>query len=78
MGRGTSLLLAPPEPPADDELGVECPRDCGADGTHQAQFRFVLCAGKQRSVRDVGDGWEGEPVPRDCYMALTASTLIVS
>ena len=56
MGGGTSLLLAPHEPPADDELGVECTLDCGADGTHQAQFRFELRAGKQKSVRDVGDG----------------------
>jgi hypothetical protein len=46
----------PPEPPADNELGVECTRDCGADGTHQAHVRFELRAGKQKSVRDVGDG----------------------
>jgi len=52
MGGGTSLLLAPPEPPADDELGVEYPLDCCADGTHQAKFRFELRAGKKRSVRD--------------------------
>ena len=52
VGGSTSLLLALPEPPADDELGVEYPRDCGADGTHQAQFRFELRAGKKRSVRD--------------------------
>ena len=40
MSGGTSLLLAPPEP--DDELGVECSRDCGAHGAHQAKLRFEL------------------------------------
>ena len=70
----------PPEPPADDEIGVKCPLDCGAHGTHQAQFRFELRAGKQRSVRKVGDGWEGAPLSSDCscYTALPASMFIVS
>ena len=40
MGGDTSLLLAPPEP--DDALGVECSRDCGAHGAHQAKLRFEL------------------------------------
>ena len=34
------LAAAPPEP--DDELGVECSRDCGAHGAHQAKLRFEL------------------------------------
>ncbi len=47
MGGGTSPLLAPPEPQEpDDELGVDLPCDCGAHGTHQAQFRFESQVGR--------------------------------
>ncbi len=37
-GGAELVAAAPPEP--NDELGVECPCDCGAHGAHQAQFRF--------------------------------------
>ena len=44
------LAAAPPEP--DEELGVECWRDCGTHGAHQAQLHFELREGKKRSVRE--------------------------